>query len=107
MPRKQKTRDISAILAKLDEVEREMKAIGFWDDGPAPEESGNFVEMEFAPWLQWVFLPNARKAAEEDGLPEKSDVGVIALRQYDYHSHVPEAEQLLRLLFAFDKLLNG
>jgi uncharacterized protein YqcC (DUF446 family) len=98
--------DTQAILAKFDEVEREMKAAGLWDEGPEPQAKGNFMEMGFEAWLQWVFLPNARKAAEEGRLPEKSQVGPIALRQYDYHGHAPEADRLLRLLHAFDDLVN-
>jgi len=31
----------------------------------------------------------------------------MALRQYDYHSHVEEAQNLLSLLNQFDKIVEG
>lgn len=61
----------------------------------------------FELWLQCVFLPNARAAARSDHLPIHSQVGLMAMRQYDYHSHVPEAQGLLKLLQDFDELIEG
>lgn len=94
------------IAAKLDAIEAELKAIGFWTDDP-PQSSGPLDEAGFEVWLQTVFLPNARHAVATDDFPKKSQVGVMALRQYDYHSQVPEAFGLLQLLNEFDDLVNG
>lgn len=93
------------IAAKLDAIEAEMKAIGFWADDP-PQSTGPLDGAGFEVWLQTVFLPNARDAVRTGSFPEKSQVGVLALRQYDYHSQVPKAFGLLRLLNEFDDLIN-
>ena len=105
------------ILAKLQQIEDEMKRIGYWDDtldqrrvrdealAYAHEHGESPVaHMSFERWLQAVFIPNARNAARTDTLPSSSNVSVMAMRQYDYHSHVPEAQQLLHLLYEFDGL---
>jgi len=93
----------AAILAKLDEIEAEMKSIDFWIDNPPSE--GNFMEVGLAPWLQGVFLPHAREATKNDTLPDRSDVGVMALREYDYMGTVEKALPLVRMLNEFDKMI--
>jgi uncharacterized protein YqcC (DUF446 family) len=101
------------MLQKLDEVEAEMKRIGFWQEQP-PDLRARYVSGElrsyldapsFELWLQTVFLPNAREAVQANRLPKGSQVGVMAMRQYDYHSSVPEAHALVRLLNEFDDLV--
>ena len=101
-------------LAKLDAIEAELKRIGFWTKDP-PDllkeyEEGRMRTYLDAPtfelWLQCVFLPNARAAAREDDLPKESSVGLMAMRQYDYHSQVPEAQDLVRLLTEFDEIIE-
>ena len=104
-----------AAAAKLDDIEAEMKRIGFWSDDPpdliAEIESGSLQYYTDAPsfelWLQSVFLPRAREAITTGRFPERSQVGLMALRQYDYHSHIPEAQDLLRLLQEFDAVVEG
>ncbi|QDT41797.1 hypothetical protein Pan241w_18610 [Gimesia alba] len=96
------------VLAKLAEIEAEMKRIEFWTDDPVKSEVTNFMDApSFEWWLQCVFLPNARKAARKGEYPEKSQVGLLALRQYDYHTYVEEAQQLLMLLNQFDQLVEN
>src|SRR5262245_261981 len=93
------------ILAKLDAIESEMRSIGYWSEDPpdlqAEIKAGRLRDFLDAPsfelWLQCVFLPNARAMVRNDTLPGESQVGLMAMRQYDYHSHVPEAQDLLRL----------
>ena len=105
--------DATAILNKLHEVEEEMKAIGYWSSNPpdlraryASGELKTYIEApSFELWLQTVFLPSAKEACGTGVFPKQSQVGVMALRQYDYHSSVPEAHRLMRLLFEFDKLV--
>lgn len=89
------------MLAKLDEVENEMKKVKFWC------QSEDEKRDTFEHWLQFTFLPNARKAIETNNLPKKSQVGIMALRQYDYHSVIAEAHPLMQLLFEFDKLVES
>jgi len=108
------------VLAKLDQIESEMRRVGFWDDALAEEQiraqAVSYAEargmspvgsMSFEHWLQAVFIPNARNAAHSDTLPTSSQVSVMAMREYDYHSHVPEAEPLLTLLSEFDELFTA
>jgi uncharacterized protein YqcC (DUF446 family) len=99
---------------KLNEIEAEMKRIGFWNENP-PDLQAKFSSGEmrtyldapsFELWLQCVFLPNARRAVQTKSLPQDSQVGVMALRQYDYHSVVPEALPLVTLLHEFDKAVK-
>ncbi|MCB9895144.1 MAG: YqcC family protein [Planctomycetes bacterium] len=102
-------------LAKLDEIEAEMKRIGFWSEDPpdllADYQAGTRQSYLDAPtfelWLQCVFLVNAREAALANALPAGSQVGEMARRQYDYHEVVPEAEKLLKLLHQFDRIITG
>jgi uncharacterized protein YqcC (DUF446 family) len=96
------------VFAKLDEIEAEMKKIGFWTDNPPEFQVTNFIEAPtFELWLQCVFLPNARAAAEKNTYPAKSQVGLMAQRQYDYHEHVEQAQTLLALLHEFDRIIES
>lgn len=98
----------SLVLAKLDEIEAEMKRIGFWSHTPEMTGDASFLEApSFELWLQCVFLPHAREAAGQGTYPERSQVGLMALRQYDYHSYIPEAQNLLKLLNEFDQLIEN
>lgn len=96
------------VLSALDEIEAEMKKIGFWNENPSEVRVGNYLEApSFELWLQCVFLPNARKAAQTGEYPGGSQVGLMAMRQYDYHSCVEQALDLVSLLQNFDKLVVG
>jgi uncharacterized protein YqcC (DUF446 family) len=98
----------------LDAIEAELRRIGWWvPDPPELRERYRRGELRsyldapsFELWLQCVFLPNARDAVAQDALPASSSVGVMAMRQYDYHSFVPEAQPLLQLLHRFDEQAN-
>jgi len=92
---------------KLDEIELEMKRIGFWNASPPTFAVSNFQEApSFELWLQCIFIPHARAAVRENNYPPSSQVGLMALRQYDYHSQVTEAQDLLRLLNEFDDIIE-
>jgi uncharacterized protein YqcC (DUF446 family) len=99
---------------KLDQIEAEMKRIGYWKGSP-PDLQANVAHGEmhsyvdapsFESWLQMVFIPNARRAIETDKLPADSQVGLMAMRQYDYHSSIPEAHGLMKLLSEFDDIVR-
>lgn len=93
------------VLAILDEIEAELKKIGFWNNNPPNINVGNYLEApSFELWLQCVFLPSARKAAKIGEYPKNSQVGLMATREYDYHSCVEEALNLVSLLNKFDGL---
>ena len=105
----------SALSAKLDQIEAEMRRIGYWQEKPLDlelqsdsSELRSYLDSpSFEYWLQTVFLPNARHAVETNSLPDDSQVGVMAMRQYDYHSSIPEAHGLMRLLYDFDELVRS
>ena len=105
---------ISPLVTKLEEIETEMKSIGFWKDSDpdfqaavARGEIESYMDApSFESWLQFVFLPNAREAVATDTLPTDSQVGIMAMRQYDYHSTLPEALRLVNLLHEFDRLVK-
>jgi uncharacterized protein YqcC (DUF446 family) len=104
----------AALSQKLDQIETEMKRVGHWQENP-PDLQAKFASGEmrsyldapsFELWLQTIFLPNARHAIETDTLPLDSQVGLMAMRQYDYHSLVPKAEALVKLLHELDDLIR-
>jgi uncharacterized protein YqcC (DUF446 family) len=103
------------VLRQLDRIEAEMKRIGYWAAQPpdlaAEIAAGRLRSFMDAPsfelWLQCVFLPNARRAAAENNLPAQSQVGLMAMRQYDYHSSIPEAHPLMGLLSELDAIIEG
>lgn len=105
----------NAAMQKLDAIEAEMRRIGYWSENPpdllAEIRAGRIRSYLDAPsfelWLQCVFLPEARAAAASNRLPEESEVAVLAMRQYDYHSYVPDAQLLLGLLSEFDAVVEG
>jgi uncharacterized protein YqcC (DUF446 family) len=99
---------------KLNEIEAEMKKIGFWQENP-PDLQAKFSSGEmrtyldapsFELWLQCVFLPNTRRAVQTGSLPRDSQVSVMAMRQYDYHSVIPEALRLVTLLHELDRAVK-
>ena len=57
------------IAAKADEIEAEVKRLGWWQPDPIPAEALRFKQpfaadtMTFRQWLQFVFLPKARDLA--------------------------------------------
>jgi len=101
------------LLQKLDEIEAEMKRIGYWVATPPdwqtqskPNEIRSYLDApSFELWLQTFFLPHARQAIHTNTVPADSQVGRIAMRQYDYHSVVAEAHRLMQLLNEFDDLV--
>jgi uncharacterized protein YqcC (DUF446 family) len=121
------------IAAKLDEIEAEMHRIGYWFDNPPTPVScrfediagemrrvgywdaadpnrndyGRVVSPSFVLHLQKIFLPWARQRVQETSLPPNTNIGILEIRQYDYHSIVPVAQPLLRLLCQFDGLVGG
>jgi uncharacterized protein YqcC (DUF446 family) len=96
--------------AKADEIEAELKRIGYWQQQPLPAEKLQFKRafgadtMSFPQWLQFVFLPRARDvAAKRAKAPDASTVGAYAVRELDGD---PKADQLVSLLSEFDALFG-
>jgi len=100
---------MTAIEAKVQEIEAEMKRIGYWSSMPPAEvdDSKIYAGLSFEHWLQFVFLPSI-KAAMVSGafaLVPQYRVGVAALRNYDYHSTVVDALPLVLLCHQLEELL--
>jgi len=100
--------DYSAVAAKLDEIEEEMKRIGLWQEKPLAPEQYNFTSafamdtMSFDQWLQFIFVPRVRGIISAGGrFPASSSVGAQAVREFDTH---PNAQRLITLLSEFDML---
>lgn len=104
--RKPRPHDPVAIAAKLDEIEAELRRIGYWSPDSARPADNDYSRSPLQVWLQFVLLPEAREATERRQWPESSGVGLLALRTWDYFEHVPEAQALVSLLNEFDRLIE-
>ncbi len=99
-----------AVRKKLVEIETEMRRIGYWSDQPMPiaDHSKLYSNLTFENWLQFVFLQSVRNAVESGdfSLVPRYRVGLCAMRNYDYHSFIPQAQQLHRLCQDLETLLE-
>lgn len=82
--------DHSLVEAHINEIEMEMKRIGFWQSQPLEPEKYNFSRafamdtMSFDQWLQFIFIPRVRSIIASRGtFPASSSVGAQAVREFD------------------------
>jgi uncharacterized protein YqcC (DUF446 family) len=93
----------------VDQIEAEMKNIGFWQSQPLQPGQLAFKQafamdtMSFAQWLQFIFLPRVREAMATNSFPKGSSVGAQAIREFDGH---PKVERIITLLAEFDALFG-
>ena len=93
----------------VDQIEKEMQRIGFWQKQQLRPEQLAFKKafamdtMTFVQWLQFIFLPRVREAVASNSFPKGSSVGTQAVREFDGD---PEADQLITLLSEFDELFS-
>ncbi len=86
-----------------DEIEAEMRKIGFWQNEPLRPEQLEFTQafamdtMTYAQWLQFIFLPRVREAIASNQFPSSSSVGFDC---------APNADRLITLLSEFDGLFE-
>ena len=105
------TENLYARVARsLDEIEAEIKRIGYWSAEPLPKAAYQFKAafamdtMTFVQWLQFVFIPRVRDILAKQGtFPSQSLVGVQAMREFDGDE---DASRLVSLLSQFDELFN-
>ena len=103
---------IQQLVEKIEEIEAEMKKIGFWSvdqvhiDPKECKEAFCGDKIPFEQWLQFVFIPAVKKSVLTGELPQESMVGVKATREYDYMTATPQALGLVTLLNEFDGLIN-
>lgn len=100
--------DYQTVENKLNEIEAEIKRIGYWRDEPLPPEAYEFTQafamdtMPYAHWLEFIFIPRVREIiAEKGSFPSRSMVGAQAIREFDGDY---DAAQLVTLLNEFDDL---
>lgn len=92
-----------------DQIEAEMRKIGFWQTEPLRPEQLQFTQafamdtMTFAQWLQFIFLVRVREAIASNEFPSGSSVGAQAVREFDGYL---EADHLITLLSEFDALFD-
>jgi len=92
-----------------DDIEAEMRRIGFWQSEPLRPEQLEFTQafamdtMTYAQWLQFIFLPRVREAVASNQFPSSSSVGTQAVREFD---GAPDAGRLVTLLSEFDGLFE-
>lgn len=92
-----------------DQIEAEMRRIGFWQSAPLRSEQMAFKQafamdtMTFVQWLQFIFLPRVHEAVKSNSFPRSSSVGTQAVREFDGD---PDADQLITLLSEFDDLFR-
>jgi uncharacterized protein YqcC (DUF446 family) len=97
-------------MGKLDAIEAEMRRLGVWSPLPLAPEKLNFREpfamdtMTFTEWLQFVFMPRARAAAESGQFPKGWGMATMAAREFD---GMPEFERLADLLSDFEAWVNA
>ena len=87
----------------IDEIESEMKRIGFWKKKPLSPEKYRFQRafggdtMAFEQWIQFILIPNVRRIIEEKGrFPKNSQVAVYAVKELDGNPYVAKLQGLLR-----------
>jgi uncharacterized protein YqcC (DUF446 family) len=109
--RARKPPDHAIVARHVAAIEAEMRRLGLWQDQPLPPEAlrdpGAFGmnTMTFPQWLQFVLIPNVRQIIAVRGqFPERSMVGVMAVRNFD---GMDEADGLTSMLSAFDALIEG
>lgn len=63
-------------------IERELRVLGWWETTPPGEQALSSQEpfcvdtLEFAQWLQWIFLPRMKIILERD-LPLPNASGIL------------------------------
>ena len=100
-----------AIAEKVQQIEAEMRRIGFWSSDPArtADEEELYAGLPFEQWLQFVFLPSVKTASATGNFSRvpPNRVGLAALRQYDYHSVDEKAFPLVELCHELERLLSS
>jgi uncharacterized protein YqcC (DUF446 family) len=107
---KRNSQTLTQVALKIAEIEAEMKAIGYWQSKPLPNEAYDFQQafamdtMSFAQWLQFILLPRVAEILEQKAdFPTDSMVGVQAMREFDTDV---KASRLTLLLSEFDEIIN-
>ncbi|AAZ37694.1 YqcC family protein [Pseudomonas ficuserectae] len=93
-------------------IERELRALGWWDATPpseqalASQEPFSVDTLEFAQWLQWIFLPRMKVILERD-LPLPNASGILEMAEMVYAGRLSETRLLQQHLARFDQLITA
>lgn len=93
-------------------VERALRVQGWWDASPPSAQALASVEpfcvdtLDFAQWLQWIFLPRM-KAIIEAGAELPAVSGILPMAEQVYGADSRAAAELLRALGDFDRLITA
>ncbi|KPC34310.1 tRNA pseudouridine synthase C [Pseudomonas syringae pv. cilantro] len=91
-------------------IERELRALGWWDITQPSEAALSSQEpfsvdtLEFAQWLQWIFLPRMKVILEHD-LPLPNASGIVEMAEMVYAGRLSETRLLQQHLARFDQLI--
>ncbi|RRV04072.1 YqcC family protein [Pseudomonas sp. v388] len=91
-------------------IERELRALGWWDATSPDESALSSPEpfcvdtLDFAQWLQWIFLPRMKIILEQD-LPLPNASGILEMAEMVYAGRQAEARLLQQHLARFDQLI--
>jgi hypothetical protein len=93
------------LLAKLDEIEAEMKRLGIWRGA----ENYKLISSPlFDRWLQRSFFPHIRAQIGRDELPSKEQVALLALPHRDSrYPKLATAAHLRDLISQFERLVES
>ncbi|WP_285409455.1 YqcC family protein [Pseudomonas sp. FR229a] len=95
-------------------IERELRALGWWDEVEPSVEALSSVEpfsvdtLDFEQWLQWIFLPRMKMILEQDlSLPNASGIQEMAEMVFAQRNLGGKDRQLQVLLKEFDLLITA
>ena len=93
-----------------DEIEAELRRLGWWQVDPPSEDAvlagGAFGlrSVAFPQWLQVIFVKRLRQvAAGEMDMPQSSEVSTMAYREFDGYSQ--DVDHLMDLLYEVDRIV--
>ncbi|MED7669173.1 YqcC family protein [Pseudomonas moraviensis subsp. stanleyae] len=95
-------------------IERELRALGWWDEVQPSDYALSSVEpfsvdtLDFEQWLQWIFLPRMKMILEQDlPLPNASGIQEMAEMVFAQRNLDGKDRQLQVLLKEFDLLITA
>ena len=104
---------VEAVAAAADAVEAELRRTKIWEiEAPTAEAlagAGAFGQptLAFEQWLVHIFVPRVRIMIAQGGpFPPQSHVADQAFREWKMWGDVPDVEELIERLRAFDRLFN-
>ena len=100
--------DLNIMLAHLDAIEREMRALGFWSlEPPSPDAMGSTAPfahdtMTLDQWLQWIFIPRMRETVRQ-GIRPPAACNIHPFAAHSFVGHGVAARPLVLAIRAFDE----